>query len=105
MAEYESDIMKAVHETASAMRDLGFIDKRKMHEYNLLCLKELPEFDAPHIKSIREKLNMSQAVLASALNISLSTVRQWEQGRKKPSGPSQKLLALIDKKGIESIIL
>jgi DNA-binding transcriptional regulator YiaG len=35
---------------------------------------------------------VSQAVLAAILNTSLSTVRQWEIGEKRPSGPSVKLL-------------
>jgi putative transcriptional regulator len=43
-------------------------------------------------------------VLASILNTSLSTVRQWEIGRKRPSGPSLKLLDLLDRKGLEALI-
>jgi putative transcriptional regulator len=34
----------------------------------------------------------------------LSTVRQWEIGKKSPSGPSQKLLNLLDRKGLETLI-
>ncbi|AAP86032.1 conserved hypothetical protein (plasmid) [Cupriavidus necator H16] len=47
---------------------------------------------------------MSQAVLASVLNTSLSTVRKWEVGDKKPSGPSVKLLNLIERKGLEAVL-
>ncbi len=50
----------------------------------------------------RQKL--SQAVLATVLNTSLSTVRQWEIGDKQPSGPSLKLLSLLDRKGLEVLI-
>jgi putative transcriptional regulator len=38
------------------------------------------------------------------LNTSLSTVRQWEIGDKHPSGPSQKLLSLLERKGLEALI-
>jgi len=31
-------------------------------------------------------------------------VRQWEIGKKHPSGPSQKLLNLLDRKGLETLI-
>ena len=47
---------------------------------------------------------MSQAIFALALNVTTSLVSQWERGEKKPSGPSLKLLALADKKGIQAIL-
>jgi len=53
---------------------------------------------------LRERLHLSQAVLASVLNTSVSTVRKWEVGDKKPSGPSQKLLDLIERKGLEAVL-
>jgi len=43
-------------------------------------------------------------VLASVLNTSLSTVRQWEIGNKHPSGPSRKLLDLLERKGLDALI-
>jgi putative transcriptional regulator len=47
---------------------------------------------------------MSQAVFAAFLNTSVSTVQKWEIGEKKPSGPSLKLLNVIDQKGIEALV-
>jgi putative transcriptional regulator len=38
------------------------------------------------------------------LNTSLSTVRQWEIGQKRPGGTSLKLLDLLDRKGLEALI-
>jgi len=101
----KSRILEAVHETASDLHRLGFIDKRKMRKLDALCLAiEVPEYDAEKIRAIRERYRLSQAVLASILNTSLSTVRQWEIGKKHPSGPSQKLLNLLDRKGLETLI-
>ena len=54
--------------------------------------------------ALRERHRLSQAVLASVLNTSLSTVRQWEIGEKHPSGPSLKLLSLLDRKGLGALI-
>jgi putative transcriptional regulator len=65
---------------------LGFIDKRKMREFDALCLVPVPEYDADRIRALRERYQISQAVLAAVLNISLSTVRKWEIGDKHPSG-------------------
>ncbi len=101
----KSRILEAVHETASDLQRLGFIDKRKMRQLDALCLAiKVPEYDAEKIRAIRERYRLSQAVLASILNTSLSTVRQWEIGTKHPSGPSQKLLNLLDRKGLETLI-
>jgi putative transcriptional regulator len=56
------------------------------------------------IKRMREDARMRQAIFAVALNVTTSLVSQWERGEKKPSGPSLKLLALADKKGIQAIL-
>ena len=97
-------ILDAVHETARDLHDAGFIDKRRMAEYEALCLQPIPEYDSDRIRALRNRYNLSQAVLASVLNTSLSTVRQWEIGKKHPAGPSRKLLDLLDRKGLETLI-
>jgi putative transcriptional regulator len=86
------------------LHDLGFIDKRKMQKYEALCLKPVPEYSSDKIKDLRDRYRISQAVLASVLNTSLSTVRKWEVGDKHPSGPSLKLLNILDRKGLEALI-
>ena len=100
----KSRILEAVHETAGDLHRLGFIDKRKMQKYDLLCLEPVQNFDAAKVKALRERLQLSQAVLASVLNTSASTVRKWEVGDKHPSGPSQKLLDLIERKGLAAVL-
>lgn len=100
----KSKIMEAVHETAVDLHRLGFIDQRKMRKYDALCLDPIPAYDSEQIRSLRDRYQLSQAVLASLLNTSLSTVRQWELGDKHPSGPSQKLLNLLERKGMEALI-
>ena len=60
--------------------------------------------DEKQIVALRARFNIRQAVLASLLNTSLSTVRQWESGAKRPSGPSLKLLDLLGRKGLEALI-
>ena len=99
-----SRILTAVHETARAMHAADFIDKRRMREYDALCLAPVPAYSGKKIRALRDRYRLSQAVFASVLNTSLSTVRQWEIGDKHPSGPSLKLLNLLDRKGLESLI-
>lgn len=97
-------ILEAVHETAADLNRLGFIDKRKQQKLEALCLEPIPPYDSAKIRALREHLKLSQAVLASVLNTSTSTVRKWEIGEKHPSGPSLKLLNLLDRKGLEAVL-
>lgn len=103
-AKAKSSILDAVHETAGDLHRAGFIDKRRMRHYEALCLAPVPEFSSEAIKAVRSRHKISQAVLAAVLNTSVSTVRQWEIGDKHPSGPSAKLLDLLDRKGLEALI-
>ena len=49
-------------------------------------------FDQPDVQSIRKKYGLSQEKFAALLGISVSTLRNWEQGRRKPEGPARVLL-------------
>jgi putative transcriptional regulator len=100
----KSRILEAVHETAGDLQRLGFIDKRKMRKFDALCLDPIPAYDSEKIRALRDHLQLSQSVLAAVLNTSLSTVRKWEVGEKHPSGPSLKLLNLLERKGLEAVL-
>jgi putative transcriptional regulator len=103
-AKAASKILDAVHETARDLRAAGFIDMRSMQKYDALCLEPVPSYSSARIRALRARYKLSQAVFASVLNTSLSTVRQWEIGDKHPSGPSLKLLSLLDRKGLDVLI-
>ena len=49
-------------------------------------------FENPDPKIIRKHLGLSQNKFAKLLGISLSTLQNWEQGRRKPDGPAKVLL-------------
>ena len=100
----DSRILDVIHETARDLHAAGFIDKRRMRKYDALCMTPVSGYSSERICDLRKRVRLSQAVLASLLNTSPSTVRQWEGGTKHPSGPSRKLLDLLDRKGIEALI-
>ena len=75
-----------------------------MRNYEALCLDPMPEYSSARIRELRDRYRVSEAVLATVLNTSLSTVRQWEIGEKRPSGPSVKLLNLLDRKGLQALL-
>ena len=53
--------------------------------------------NVPAIASIREKTGLSQARFAELLGVSVRTLQEWEQGRRKPSGAARTLLLIADK--------
>jgi putative transcriptional regulator len=75
-----------------------------LRRFDVACLTPVEKLQPEKIKRIREKANMSQALFALALNVSTSLVSKWERGEKRPSGPSLKLLALADQKGVDAIL-
>lgn len=51
----------------------------------------------PDPREIRGRLGMTQDQFADALGISVKTLRNWEQGRRDPSGPAMRLLRIAEK--------
>lgn len=100
----KNSILDVVHDTAKDLRDAGVMDMQTMREFDVLCLPQVEALDAQAIKLIRERARVSQAVFAAYLNTSASTVRQWEQGNKKPRGTSLKLLHLVAQKGLDVLV-
>lgn len=99
-----SRVLETVYETAADLKRLGFIDKRNMQNFDALCMEPIVPYDSAQIRALREQHNLSQTVMASVLNTSASTVRKWEVGEKHPSGPSLKLLNLLDRKGLDALL-
>jgi putative transcriptional regulator len=71
-----------------------------LREFDSSSLPSVELLDSHAIKIIRMQVNVSQAVFAKCLNVSLSTIKQWERGEKKPRGTALLLLHLVSKRGI-----
>jgi putative transcriptional regulator len=54
-----------------------------------------PEIDAQTLAALRHRAAMSQAVFAKMLNVSTKTLQSWEQGIRKPSDASQRLIQVF----------
>jgi putative transcriptional regulator len=50
------------------------------------------EMSEPDVGAIRERYGLSQEQFASLLGISVRTLQNWEQGRRRPRGPARVLL-------------
>ncbi len=55
------------------------------------------ELDKPDVQSIRKRYGLSQEKFAKLLGISVSTLRNWEQGKRKPEGTARVLLHIAAK--------
>ena len=55
------------------------------------------------VRTIRERMDLSQSAFAALLGVSLRTLRDWEQGRRKPTGPAYVLLR-VAKRHPEALI-
>ena len=50
------------------------------------------EFPETEVRSLREQFGLSQDKFANLVGIGVGTLRNWEQGRRKPEGPARVLL-------------
>ena len=79
--------------------------QKEMFEELLLSVKEAKDImrvkkepsrkfyiEEPDAKEIRKKLHLTQNQFALLMNISIHTLRNWEQGRRQPEGPAKVLL-------------
>jgi putative transcriptional regulator len=99
-----SKLLKALHGTAEGLHRAGAMHEMTLREFDALCLPPVKEYSAAQIRRLRQRTHTSQAVFAACLNTSPSTVQKWEQGAKRPNGPSLKLLNLVDRQGLEILL-
>ncbi|MDR2725097.1 MAG: DNA-binding transcriptional regulator [Candidatus Adiutrix sp.] len=100
----KSEALASVHEAIADLHGLGLVDKTTMRRFDELCLAAVPSYSPDEIRALRERLNISQAVLASVINASPNSIQKWERGAKRPSGTALKLLNLLDRRGLESVM-
>lgn len=52
---------------------------------------------ARYARRVRKRLGLTQRELARRIDVSLDTIRGWEQGKEAPTGPAKALLKVLDK--------
>jgi putative transcriptional regulator len=103
----ETRMLRELLETAEDLNSHGVMSKANLTQVRALC-KEPPVYTPDRVVTIRTTIaKMSQAVFASFLNVSVSTVQKWESpvADKHPSGAAAKLLQLVETKGVEVLIV
>lgn len=99
--KFKSDAFESIHSSASALLKIGAIDKATMRDFDEASVAVPLVLKPRQIKKLREGNRVSQPVFARYLNTSESTVEKWETGAKRPSGAALKLLAVVQKHGLQ----
>jgi putative transcriptional regulator len=50
-----------------------------------------------NVFAVRRRTGLSQAAFSRRIGVSPGTLRNWEQGRRRPDGPARVLLALLER--------
>lgn len=84
-------------------RDIGQeildgIREVKAHKAGAKTLRTHSLKEPAPVQVIRANLQLSQSAFAALMGVSLRTVQDWEQGRRKPSGPAVALLRIAEQK-------
>jgi putative transcriptional regulator len=53
--------------------------------------------EAIDVVAIRKRTGLSQIAFSARIGVAVSTLRNWEQGRRTPEGPARVLLAMLDR--------
>lgn len=83
----EAEIRRHTREDGDRWRDADLVAAARVY----------PAPTPEEVKAIRARLGMSQATFARAFGIDINTVQQYEQGRRRPSGPASILLHVISR--------
>jgi putative transcriptional regulator len=58
---------------------------------------DLLDAEIPNVAALRARFNLSQVKFAALLGISVATLQNWEQDRRRPEGPAKVLLRVAAK--------
>jgi putative transcriptional regulator len=84
--------------------------EKKLFNRLLASMKEMDEivrgkrkpsrvfmYSPMEVRKIRQSTGLSQAKFAEVIEVGVGTLRNWEQGRRDPTGPAKALLKIIKK--------
>jgi len=80
----DQDVLNATTEVDIALQQ---------HEDELAALQDAAKF----ARRVRRRLGLSQADFSHRINVPIDTIRNWEQGKRSPTGAAKALLKVLDK--------
>ena len=83
----------------------GFVNKKLLDATTERLIKRHQQQDdveakqdaAKYAKRVRERIGLSQQEFSRRIDVSLETIRNWEQGKRCPTGAAKALLKILDR--------
>jgi len=109
MTKKANRVAEAILEMADDQLRSGLMDKAQHEKITIRHMgSNAPSTAQPisgeEIRKLRENANLSQAVFARYLNLTVGYISQLERGVKQPKGPALTLFNVIRRKGLEAIL-
>ncbi|MBU0937626.1 NadS family protein [Pseudomonas brenneri] len=82
MSKFFDELIGSVQEMNEILRG----ERQPSREFHVNALQ---------VKEIRKATGLTQAKFAALIDVQLGTLRNWEQGRREPTGPAKALLKAI----------
>lgn len=79
-------------ELVESVKQMKAIEAGRLKPGRVARVDDLVGGGTPDVAALRARFNLSQAQFARLLGISVSTLQNWEQRRRRPEGPAKVLL-------------
>lgn len=78
-----------------SVKQMKAIEAGRLKPSRVTRAEDLLRGDAPDVAALRARFKLSQAKFAGLLGISVNTLQNWEQQRRRPEGPAKVLLRVV----------
>jgi len=80
-----------------SVKEMKAIEAGRLKPARRVRAEDLLRDEMPNVSALRARFNLSQAKFAALLGISVDTLQNWEQNRRRPEGPAKVLLRVAAK--------
>jgi len=80
---------KLFEELVGSIKQAGSIARGEVQPSRSFVVEE------QDVKAIRENLHLSQSEFANLIRVNMRTLQNWEQRRRRPTGPAAALLKIV----------
>ncbi len=86
VADRNSDAVAVVHDVALGLAEAGVMAKRRLRDFDAVCLTPVEPLSPSEIRALRLRENAFQAVFALHLNVTTGLVGQWARASQRHLG-------------------
>ena len=86
MARKNNRFFEELYASVQEMDEIARGEKAPSREFNV---------DADGVRAVRQATGLSQAQFARLIEVQIGTLRNWEQGRRHPTGPARALIKAL----------